>query len=168
MVVHFRGTAHPPPGTMTDGDVANLSAAELQCTGAELENRNGIPVLYEHNSGRRIGRCLTSWEGKDGEMRVAGVVDDPEIERSMRSGKNQGLSLGTDVVHDVEGRTLYKAQQEISVCGEPRRLGCYIDTIDGKRVRQTRRFSAGAPLRALRGAAGRPLRNARRPRYQRP
>ena len=139
MVLEFRGTCHPPPG-VSDPDVANLNAAELSLT-----NLEGTPLLFEHNSGRKIGHCLASWEGRNGELRVAGVVNDPQIETQMRRGSNHGLSLGTDVVQDPNGNALYKAQQELSVCHEPRRPRCYIDTLDGKNVRKSHKFSAGAP-----------------------
>lgn len=142
MVLQFRGTAHPPPG-VSDPDVANLSAAEIGLT--NLGRNGGAPLLFEHNQRQKIGQCLASWEGRNGELRVAGVVDDPEIERSMRNGSNRGLSLGTDVVQDTSGNALYKEQQELSVCAEPRRPMCFVDTIDGKSVRATRRFSAGEP-----------------------
>jgi len=142
MVLAFRGTAHPPPG-VSDADVANLSAAEVGLT--DLGRNGGLPLLYEHNAGRKVGYCQASWEGRNGELRVAGVVTDPQVERSIRNGSNQGLSLGTDVVQDTSGRSLYKEQQELSVCNEPRRPGCYIDTIDGRNTRISKRFSAGAP-----------------------
>ena len=138
MVLQFRGTAHPPPGR-SDPDVANLSAAELSLT--DLGQRGGLPLLYEHNSNDRIGRCQASWEGPNGELRVVGVIDDARVEKTVRSGRTQGLSLGTDVVQDQGGRALFKDQQELSVCTQPRRPGCYIDTIDGKVVRHSRRFS---------------------------
>ena len=142
MVLEFRGTAHPPPG-VSDPDIANLSAAEIGLT--DLGSKGGAPLLLEHNSGHKVGHCLASWEGRNGELRVAGVVTDPQIERSIRNGSNQGLSLGTDVIQDVHGNALYKDQQELSVCNEPRRPGCFIDHVDGKTVRKSRRFSAGAP-----------------------
>ena len=142
MVLQFRGTAHPPPG-VSDPDVANLSAAELSLT--DLGKGGGLPVLYEHNAHDKVGHCQASWEGANGELRVAGVIDDPRIEKSIRSGRTQGLSLGTDVVQDEGGKALFKDQQELSVCSEPRRPGCFIDTVDGRTVRTKRRFSAGAP-----------------------
>ena len=74
---------------------------------------------------------------------MAGRIDNPEIERSIRSGRNHGLSLGTDVISDMAGNTLVKSQQELSVCQEPRRRGCYIDSIDGRDVRKRKNFSAG-------------------------
>lgn len=140
MPLSFRGTAHPPPGS-SDPDVANLTAAELSLT--DLGRKGGVPLLFEHNSRDRIGRCEASWEGRNGELRVAGVINDPRVEAAVRNGRNCGLSLGTDVVQDMGGRALYKEQQELSICNEPRRPGCFIDTIDGLNVRHTRRFSAG-------------------------
>lgn len=140
MVLHFRGTAHPPPG-VSDPDVANLSAAELSLT--DLGRSGGTPLLFEHDAMHRIGTAHASWEGRRGELRVAGVVHDPVVERSIRSGRNQGLSLGTDVVQDTSGKALYKAQQELSICAEPRRPQCYIDTVDGRDVRKRHTFSSG-------------------------
>jgi hypothetical protein len=141
MVLQFRGTAHPPPG-VSDPDIANLNAAELSIT--DLGRNGGLPLLFEHQSSRQIGYCQASWEGRNGELRVSGVVTDPTMERNIRSGNNQGLSLGTDVIHDVNScRSLYKEQQELSVCSKPRRPGCYIDTIDGVSIRTNRKFSSG-------------------------
>lgn len=138
MVLHFRGTCHPPPG-VSEPDVANLSSAEISTTNL---GRGDTVLLFEHQANHRIGNCHASWEGRSGELRVAGVINDPAIERSVRSGKNQGLSLGTDVVQDVDGNALCKSQQELSVCESPRRPGCFIDNIDGKDIRKTRRFSS--------------------------
>lgn len=139
MVLDFRGTAHPPPG-VSDPDIANLSSAELSLT--DLGKGGGTVLLYEHNARDKIGRCNASWEGPNGELRVSGTINDPRIERAVRNGKHQGLSLGTDVVQDSKGNALYKAQQELSVCNEPKRPGCYIDVVDGKSVRKSRRFSS--------------------------
>lgn len=142
MVLHFRGTCHPPPG-VSDPDIANLSAAELSLT--DLGKGGGTVLLYEHNARDRIGRCNASWEGPNGELRVSGTITDARVEQSVRNGKNNGLSLGTDVVQDSQGTALYKSQQELSICSEPRRPGCYIDVVDGNSVRRSRRFSAGEP-----------------------
>jgi hypothetical protein len=138
MVLEFRGTAHPPPGHSAP-DVANLSAVEVGLT--DLGRDGGVPMLFEHDPAQRVGRCLTSWEGRGGELRVAGIIDDPTTERTIRSGQTQGLSLGTDVVHDGKGLAVFKDQQELSVCARPRRPNCYIDTIDNKKVRNRRTFS---------------------------
>ena len=143
MVLNFRGTAHPPPG-ISESDIANLSAAEIATT--DLGRRGGLPLLFEHSSAAKIGFCQASWEGRNGELRVAGVVTDPDIERQLRRGQNHGLSLGTDVIQNTQGDALYKEQQELSICDEPRRPGCFIDTIDGKTIRKGRRFSQNGVL----------------------
>jgi hypothetical protein len=119
--------------------VANLNAAELSLT-----NLSGTQLLFEHDQSKKIGHCLASWEGRNGELRVAGVVNDPTLEMQVRRGTNHGLSLGTDVIQTVDGTALYKSQQELSICHEPRRPRCYVDTIDGKNVRKTHKFSTGA------------------------
>lgn len=142
MVLEFRGTAHPPPG-VAEPDIANLSAAEIGLT--DLGKGGGTPLLFEHNSSHKVGNVLASWEGRHGELRVAGVVTDPDTELSIRKGMNHGLSLGTDVISTTDGNALFKQQMELSVCHEPRRGGCYLDTIDGVSVRKNRRFSAGIP-----------------------
>jgi hypothetical protein len=128
---------------VSDPDIANLSAAELALT--NLGQGGGTPLLFEHDARDRIGRVDASWEGLNGELRVAGVITDARVERDVRNGLHHGLSLGTDVVSDPSGNALYKSQQELSLCKEPRRPGCYVDTVDGKSVRSRRRFSS-APL----------------------
>ena len=137
MPLQFRGTAHPPPGVSED-DVANLSGSEIALT-----NMANTPLLLEHNHGTRVGSCLASWEGRGGQLRVAGTITDENIAKSVRSGQLHGLSLGTDVVQDVNGTALLKQQQELSLCTQPRRPGCYIDVVDGRNVRASRTFSAG-------------------------
>ena len=56
----------------------------------------------------------------------------------------QGLSLGTEVIKDIDGRAVGKQQRELSVVQEPRRPFCYIDVIDGKSVKSIHNHSAGA------------------------
>ena len=124
-------------------DIANLGAAEIALT--DLGRKGGTQILYEHNSRDRIGRCDASWEGSNGELRVSGIITDARVEQSIRNGKTHGLSLGTDVVSDSTGNALYKSQQELSVCTEPRRPGCYIDVVDGKQIRKRRNASRGKP-----------------------
>lgn len=46
----------------------------------------------------------------------------------------RGLSLGTEVVLDDCGRKLHSRQKELSLCEQPRRPGCWIDSIDGRSV----------------------------------
>ena len=78
--------------------------------------------------------------------------------QDVRSGSMRGLSLGTGVVTDDSGATLMRTQDELSLCTEPRRGGCYIDTVDGASVRTVQTFSkrTGAP-HAPSSPASRPL-----------
>ena len=149
MVLAFRGTAHPPAG-VSDPDVANLSSAEISV--CDVGRRGGLPLLFEHNSRDKIGRCDASWRGVNGELRVSGVITDQRVEDQVRNGKNHGLSLGTDVIQDTAGNAFYREQQELSVCEQPRRPGCFIDTVDGKQIRTTKRFSVGGGACVTRGA----------------
>lgn len=142
MPLHFRGVAHPPParGGGARANVADLNAAEISCT--NLGRKGGTPLLVEHDSGAQVGKVVASWEGRDGSLRVAGVVNEPSVAGEVRAGRLRGLSLGTGVVLDGNGDALIRSQDELSLCVEPRRGGCYVDTVDGKRVHHTERASA--------------------------
>ena len=132
MVLSFRGTAHPAPG-LSDPDDANLTAAEMYMT--DVGRGGGIPILYEHENNKRIGTCMASWVGECGGLRIAGVIDDSEMEQVVRSGEARGLSLGTEVTYcDKQTRIISKRQNECSLVQQGRRPGCSIDVIDGKRV----------------------------------
>ena len=143
MVLNFIGTAHPPPGPTPQHD-ADLTRAEIATTNLGL--RGGTEVLVEHDArGGAVGRVTSSWEGRDGSLRVSGVIHDDDAARAVRKGSMRGLSLGTAVTSDAEtGRTLIKAHEELSVCGAPRRPGCYIDKVDGRTVGRKQQFSRGA------------------------
>lgn len=137
MTIQIRGTAHPPPpGTGRRGNHADLSSAEIAAT-----NIAGRPLLNEHDSGARVGTCLASWKGTDGSLRIAANVEDAEAIQQVRKGNLRGLSLGTDMVLSEQGDVLYRNQAELSICAEGRRDGTWVDTIDGKTVHRTARFS---------------------------
>lgn len=143
MVVEFKGTAHPPP--RRDGkrsNIADLSSAEIQVT--NLGKNGGTQMLVEHDHGLPCGRVLSSWTGPAGEMRVSGVLDDPVAVGHVRSGKMRGLSLGTSVITGENQERLGVMHDELSICEQPRRGGCWIDSVDGKRVGQRQNFSKGA------------------------
>jgi len=127
-MVAIRGVAHPPADRVRR-DASDLSRAEISTT-----DLGGRPLLFEHDGGHRVGTVLASWEGLRGELRMAADVDDPAIAARVLNGSARGLSLGTDLVQNTSGCTLYRGQAELSVCEEPRRGGCYIDTVDGKNV----------------------------------
>lgn len=142
MVLTFRGTAHPPEG-LSDPDIGNLSNAEIHQT--NISRKGGIPMLFEHDTSNRVGTCVASWVGEGGELRVMGMVDDPETEHQIRSGKARELSLGTNVVYETgTNQVISKKQDELSVVIEGRRPGCAIDVVDNERVSKRRNFSKSA------------------------
>ena len=138
--LEFVGVAHPRPGSQRN-TLADLSAAEISTT--RMGDGNGVDILVEHDHANRVGSVLASWEGADGSLKVAGRIHDPVAANSVRTGKMRGLSLGTSVITDGDGNALLRSQDEVSVCVEPRRPGCWIDRIDGRPVRQTAVFSKG-------------------------
>ena len=168
MPLTFSGVAHPPP-KKTRGNIADLSRAEISCT--NMGKNGGTDLLLEHDHGARVGTVHASWEGRNGELRVLGVVNNPEVEAAVRSGSMRGLSLGTGIIQDVVGNTLLRTQDEVclltvkragpspcltylpkltlhipsssqlSLCEQPRRGGCFVDSIDGASVRAVACFS---------------------------
>ena len=76
MVFAFDGVAHPPPPR--DGrksHPADMCAGQIATT--NLGRNNGTPLLVEHDrSAPPVGKVLASWEGRNGELRVTGIVDD--------------------------------------------------------------------------------------------
>lgn len=140
MVLEVRGTAHPPAGAAR-ANVADLSSTEIR-----TQHLGGLPLLVEHDASQRpVGRVQASWAGPEGELRIAATVDDAAAEAAIKSGSMRGLSLGTEVVQNLEGQVLRRAQSELSVCEEPRRRGCFVDTVNGRTVHRRARFSRGAP-----------------------
>ena len=142
MSISFRGTAHPPPGTSREHP-ADLNAAEIATT-----DLGGRPLLVEHGGGA-VGKVLASWEGRRGELRVAGRVDDQQAVEKMKRGELRGLSLGTGLIQDTTGSVLVRAQDELSICKEGRRAGTWVDTIDGAKVHATACASRGVCVCAI-------------------
>lgn len=140
MVLHFKGVAHPAPSRKGRSNIADLSAAEIATT--NMGRRDGTRLLMEHNHGDHVGTVVASWEGVDGSLRVQGIVSDPSAAASVRSGATRGLSLGTSVHHKGHDNRLMATQDELSLCEEPRRGGCYITEVDGSSVRTVSNFSA--------------------------
>ena len=148
MVATFKGIAHPPP--RRDGkrnNIADLSRAEIIT--ANMGRRGGTQMLVEHDhSNGQVGRVLASWEGPNGELRVQGVIDNPDAERAMRSGAMRELSLGTSVHSEADGNVLMRTNDELSLCERAARPGCIVTDIDNKRVGSTQHFSRkGKPPR---------------------
>ena len=144
MPLPIRGVAHPPPPRRGGRDnKADLTSAEISCT-----NLAGKPLLYEHDHSSNVGHVTSSWEGPRGEFRVSGVVTDPQTERDVRSGKTRGLSLGTSVITGESGQRIHAQTDELSLCAQPKRGGCYVNEIEGKSVHRVANFSKqqGVPL----------------------
>jgi len=140
MPTTFKGTAHPKPRRDGKRDhAADLSGAEISTT--NLGRNGGTQLLVEHDHGHQAGRVLSSWEGPDGSMRVSGIITDSSAEQLVKSGAMRGLSLGTSVTTDAMGQFALRTHDELSICEEPRRVGCYIDSVDGRQVRAVHAFS---------------------------
>lgn len=140
--MRFEGIAHPPPSTSRT-NVADLSRAEIATTNMGKNFRGSTNLLVEHDASQVVGRVHASWESPvDGSLRVVGTVESQEAQDAVVRGDLRGLSLGTSVIQELDGTALLRTQEELSLCSEPRRAGCYIDTIDGRSVRTTARFSA--------------------------
>ena len=146
MPLPIRGVAHPPPPRQGGRNhKADLTSAEIDCT-----NLAGKPLLYEHDHSDRVGTVLASWKGRDGSLRIAANVEDADAIAQVRKGDLRGLSLGTGMTLDTEGNVAYRGQDELSICTEGKRPGTWIDTIDGKIVRQVECFSKSADGARLR------------------
>ena len=139
MPLAFKGIAHPAPNRKGRGNIADLSAAEIATT--NMGRRGGTNLLMEHDHGSQVGTVHASWEGRDGSLRVQGVVHDEDACASVRSGETRGLSLGTSVMSKIGGGRLMASQDELSLCEAPRRGGCWITDIDGASVSTTAAFS---------------------------
>ena len=142
MPLQFKGIAHPPPARSGRGNIADLNAAEIATT--NMGRAGGTNLLMEHDHASQVGTVHASWEGRDGSRRVQGVVHDPDAIEQVRSGATRGLSLGTSVLTQMDGGRLMAMQDELSLCEEPRRPGCWITDIDGTSVRTVATFSAGS------------------------
>jgi hypothetical protein len=141
MVATFKGIAHPPP--RRDGkrnNIADLNRAEIST--ANMGRRGGTQMLVEHDhSGGQVGRVFASWEGPGGELRVQGVIEQPEAERAVRSGQMRELSLGTSVHSEDGGRVLMRTHDELSLCERAARPGCIITDLDGRQVGSSHHFA---------------------------
>jgi len=135
--LQIRGVAHPAPAR--DGsrqNRADLSRAEIQGT-----NLAGKPLLNEHDEHQRVGTVLASWEGSDGALRIAANVENAEAQAQVRNGSLRGLSLGTDMILDMDGAVAYRGQAELSVCAEGKRPGTWVDNVGGQVVHAIETFS---------------------------
>ena len=109
----------------------NMGSKGLQC--------ETTPVLVDHGTtnrhgGQAVGHVLSSYRGADGSFKILGRIHDPDVQAQVRSGEMRGLSLRTQALQDANGNVLNRQIEEVSVCEQPRRPGCWIEEIDDKRV----------------------------------
>ena len=148
--LRFRGVAHPPAGAKRNSH-GDLSRAEIHALSKGQLGKSAMPVCVEHDRSRAVGTVHASYRGPNGELCVAGVVRDAEAAAAVRRGDLRGLSLGTGVTttYDDSGQSTHlRTQEEISLCSEPRRSGCYIHSLDGETVRTVVCASKGGALHA--------------------
>jgi hypothetical protein len=99
-------------------------------------------MLIEHDhGGGSVGTVLSSWEGRDGSLRVSGTIDSPRAVRAVEKGEMRELSLGTSVTSTSDGNVLMRSNDEISLCSRAARPGCRITELAGKTVASTHTFS---------------------------
>lgn len=140
--LHFKGVVHPPGTAASERQRApDLSAAEIESSnlGANGRGKRTLPLFVEHDTNvPRSGDVLSSYRGADGEMRVAGVVRDPQVAAMVQSGELSGLSLSThlryhakpDGTPDTNRPLLGRVVKECSLCEIPGRPGCFVTEID--------------------------------------
>ena len=73
---------------------------------------------------------------------MAANVEDPVAQQQVREGSLRGLSLGTDMIMNMDGEVAYRGQAELSVCAEGRRPGTWVDNINGQVVHAIETFSS--------------------------
>lgn len=140
-MVYIKGQIHPSNPENRRNDVDDLTSAQIKLTNMGYRRDADLsveaPVIVEHQ-GMPVGRVTSTWAGPDDSLRMSAHIDDPVAEDLIRSGKMRGLSIGARLMHDastgVEGALIENLQDEVSICARPRRPGCYITEIDGRRV----------------------------------
>lgn len=138
----FKGVAHGPAGARRT-HAADMSAAEISTTNL---GKKVTPVHVEHDRAIAVGQVTSSWRGPKGELRVSGRVTDEDAIKLVKSGQMRGLSLGTAVTSnsDDPNAAALRQHEELSLCAEPRRSGCYINEIDGQVVRTVHAYAKRA------------------------
>ena len=137
MTLAIRGVAHPaPPRNGQRSNRADLTQAEIDGT-----NLSGKRLLREHDHGDEVGTVLASWKGRDGSLRIAANVEDPEAIAQVKKGEMRGLSLGTSMILGEDGSVAFRGQDELSICEEGKRPGTWIDTMNGVPCRAVECFS---------------------------
>jgi len=121
--LRITSVAHPA-ASACHGHPADLNDAEIAST-----KLDGLPVFHEHDThGHPIGTVLTSYQptrGEDaGALMCESVITDQGAIARIESGKERGVSLGTELRYDTKGNVVSRVNQELSVCEEGARPGC--------------------------------------------
>lgn len=144
--LRFRGTAHPcaDPVRANNADLSNREILTMDLGARGRDGKGTTPVLVEH-CGEPVGRILSSYPGRDGALKVAGTLHDESVIEKVRRGEMRGLSLRTQVMSTEANpdRPLVRTIEEVSVCEQPRRPGCWMEDIDGKRVAAAPHLASG-------------------------
>lgn len=130
--MYIDGVCHPPAHAMkNDSNLDNLSAGDIITE--DLEGCN-VPILVEHE-GSPVGKVLATYRGGDNSLRMFGQIHDKSVQNRVSSGDLVGLSIGSilQTVDSGSNKTSVRSRRcnEISVCKDPRRYGCYIDKVNG-------------------------------------
>ena len=121
--LRITSVAHPA-ASACHGHPADLNDAEIAST-----RLNGLPVYHEHDThSTPIGTVLTSYQPSRGEdagaLMCESLITDPEAIKRIESGHERGVSLGTELRYDMDGKVVSRVNQELSVCEEGARVGC--------------------------------------------
>ena len=121
--LRITSVAHPAASSC-HGHPADLNDAEIAST-----KLSGLPVYHEHEtSGAPIGTVLTSYQplrGEDaGALMCESVITDQDAIKRIESGQERGVSLGTELRYDMDGKVVSRINQELSVCEQGARPGC--------------------------------------------
>jgi len=121
--LRITSVAHPP-ARECHSHPADLNDAEIATT-----NLAGLPVFHEHDTkSAPIGKVITSYQPSRGEdagaLMCESVITDQEAIERIESGKERGVSLGTELIHDGNGTVMSRINRELSVCAQGARPGC--------------------------------------------
>ena len=107
-----------------------MSAGEIATANLGLSG-DAAAVRTRPRPARRARHIVV--EGPRGELRVSGVVTDPQTERDVRSGQTRGLARD-ERDHGRGGQRIHAQTDELSLCAELRRGGCYVTELEGIRT----------------------------------
>ena len=129
------GRIHPPASSDGLQEPDDLTAAEIRMyskrgLNTATDGSRPLPILVEHEGGS-VGSVLTSWQAADGSLKMAATISDPDAKRMVQNGQMRGLSIGSSLHHKGNSaeQKLLQTLDEVSVCANPRRPGCWIESI---------------------------------------